>query len=340
MSSLIQEAASRLGLAYSVKLIPLPSPVAEGKLEGQQVSCAWNERGSRVEARFDPPLDLGLAIRSRGFANLPSLGQRVHLGDSNWDDEVIATADDAERAAVLFAADARRGLLGLNATTAHLEVTDERVVADVSLPDVESIVQALTHAARLASFVAAARLTVPVAAPLRAHAAALRAFAGEHRLQLEQSPLTLWGERTGVRLSAQFVRIGRNAFDVEVRVEPAEASDGFGLRVRRESTLDRVKTLFGGQDILTGDAVFDPMFLVRAEDEARAKGGLGGDVRALLLELARRFEVVSLDDASLVARSPVGRVPAAELVSLLEAACTVTELVGRAAADVSRGPYR
>lgn len=340
MSSLVEEAAKRLGLAYSVRLVPLPSPLAQGQLDGQQVSYAWGEQGSRVEALFDPPLDLGLHVRSRGFANLPSLGARVLLGDSNWDDEVIATADEPGRAAVLFAADARRGVLGLNATSAELELSDDRVVSHVTVLDVEGIVQALTHVARVASLVAAARRAVPVAAPLAAHAAILRTFAREHELQLEESPLDLRGELESVRLSARFVRTGRGEFQLDLRAEPLDTPPGFGLLVRRASALDRVRTFLGGQDILTGDPGFDPAFLVRAKDEPRARSGLDGDARALLLELGARFEEVSLDDASLAARTPVTRVRPDELVMLLSAACTVTERVARAASDVSRGPYR
>lgn len=340
MSSLIEEVAQRLGLSYSLKLNPLPTGFAEGQLEGQQVSCAWNERGSRVEALFDPPLDLGLHVHSRGFANMPSLAARVVLGDSNWDDEVMATADDPARAAVLFASDARRSVLGLNAITSYLELSDESVVTHAMVLDVEAVIQALTHVARIAAVIAAERHRVPVARPLLAHAAVLQAFSREHDLMLRETPLDLRGELASAQLVARFVRTGRNEFDLDLRATPLDAPPGFGLVVRRGSALDRVRTFFGGQDILTGDPVFDPAFLARAEDEPRALGALEGDVRALLLDLSARFEEVSLDDAALSARTPVARVRPEDLTMLLEAACTVTERVARAAAAVTRGPYR
>ncbi|MEP7124397.1 MAG: hypothetical protein ABJE95_25945 [Byssovorax sp.] len=340
MSSLIEEVAARLGLTYSVKMTPLPMGAAAGVLEGQRVSCTWGERGSRVEAWFDPPLDLGLHVRSLGFVNLPSLGSRVFLGDSNWDEEVIATADDAARAAVLFAADARRAVLGLNAITSYLELSDTSVVTQVTVMDAEAVIQSLTHVARVAAVIASARRAVPVAGPLRAHAEILRVFASEHELELTESPLELRGDRDGVRLEAWYLRTGRNEFDVEVRATPLDAPEGFGLVVRRGSAIDRVKTFFGGQDIVVGDPVFDPAYLVRAEDEGRARGALDPDVRALLMDLAGRFEEVSLEGAAVTARTAVGRIRAEDLRMLLEAACTVSERVARAAAGVTRGAYR
>ncbi|MEZ4296230.1 MAG: hypothetical protein R3B70_14760 [Polyangiaceae bacterium] len=59
-----------------------------------------------------------------------------------------------------------------------------------------------------------------------------------------------------------------------------------GLLVRREGLIDRARTLLGGQDLRTGDAAFDPAFLVQANDPDRALAALdSADVRALLLEL-------------------------------------------------------
>jgi hypothetical protein len=340
MSSMLEEVAARTGLTYSLKLTPLPIGSAAGLLEGQRVSCTWSERGSRVEAWFDPPLDLGLHVRSLGFVNLPSLGSRVLLGDPNWDEEVIATADEAARAAVLFASDARRAVLGLNAISAHLELTDESVVTQVTTPDPEAVIQSLTHVARVAARVAAERRSVPVAAALRAHEAALRAFAADHGLLLRETPLELRGERDRVALEVGYLRTGRSEFEVEVRATPLEATEGFGLLVHRESALDRVRTFLGGQDISTGDPGFDPAYLVRAEDAGRARAALDGDVRALLMDLAARFETVSLLGAALTARTAVKRVRPDELRMLLEAACTVSDRVARAAAGVTRGAYR
>jgi hypothetical protein len=340
MSSMMEEVAVRTGLTYSLKLTPFPLGSAAGVLEGQRVSCTWSERGSRVEAWFDPPLDLGLHVRSLGFVNLPSLGSRVFLGDSNWDEEVVATADDARRAAVLFASDARRAVLGLNAITSYLEMTDESVVTQVAVLDPEAVIQSLTHVARVAARVAAARHAVPVAAPLRAHAEILRGFASDNGLLLRETPLELRREREGVVLEVGYLRTGRSEFDVEVRATPVDAPEGFGLVVKRESALDRVRTFLGGQDIVVGDPVFDPAYLVRAEDEKRAIAALDEDVRALLMDLGARFEEVSLEGASLTARTAVSRVRPEDLRMLLEAACTVSDRVSRGASGVTRGAYR
>jgi hypothetical protein len=89
-----------------------------------------------------------------------------------------------------------------------------------------------------------------------------------------------------------------------------------------------------------GDPVFDPAYLVRAEDEKRAIAALDEDVRALLMDLGARFEEVSLEGASLTARTAVSRVRPEDLRMLLEAACAVSDRVSRAASGVTRGAYR
>ncbi len=334
------EAAKRLGLSFRMKEGLVSMPLVSGVLDGQRVRSAWGDRATTVLAELDPELDLGLEVQSMGFITLPTLAERVLLGDPNWDGEVVAIADEAARAAVLFASDARRAVLGLNATSAGFTVTDQKVGAFVLQPEESTLVQAFEHVARAASLIAAARRSVPVATPIAAHAKVLRAFARGASFTMEETPLKLGGELRSARLSVRFLRTGRGDFEIRARAEPLEGSLGAGLLVKRESLLDRVKTLVGQQDLRTGDAAFDPAFLVRGDEPARVIAALDGDVRALLLDLARRFEVVAMDEQGLSLRGPVTAVPAEETANLLEAACTVVDHVARASGAVLRGPYR
>lgn len=340
MWEVFEDVAKRLGLSFHEKKGLMSVPVVQGELDGQRVRSAWGDRATTVFADLDPALDLGLEVHTHGFVTLPSLSERVLLGDSNWDDEVVATADDAERAAVLFADDARRAVLGLNATSAGFQVTDQAVAAYVLQLDEAMLVNAFQHAARAAQLLGRARKAVPVAAPIAAHAKALRALARARSLTMEETPLAAAGELRAVRLAVRFQRTGRDAFDMVVRAEPTEGTLGSGLLVRRESLVDRLRTLVGGQDFRTGDAAFDPMFLVRGDEEARVLAALDADVRALLLDLAKRFEAVAMDEGGLSLRGSAARVPADQTATLLEAACSVVEAVARASGAVLRGPYR
>ena len=340
MWEVFEDVAKRLGLSFHTKKGLMNMPVVRGEIDGQRVHSAWGDRATTVFADLDPPLDLGLDVQTHGFVTLPSLSERVLLGDSNWDDEVVAMADDAGRAALLFADDARRAVLGLNATSAGFKVTDQAVAAYVLQLDEAMLVQAFQHAARAAQLISRARKAVPVAAPLAAHAKVLRTLARERSLAIEETPLALTGELRSVRLSVRFQRTGKDEFDIVVRAEPTEGTLGSGLLVKRESLVDRLKTLVGGQDFRTGDAAFDPVFLVRGDEEARVLAALDAEVRALLLDLARRFPAVAMDEGGLSLRGSAARVPADQTATLLEAACAIVEGVARASGAVLRGPYR
>ena len=114
---------------------------------------------------------------------------------------------------MLLASGARRAVLGLNAISAHLEISDESVVTQVTSLDPEAVIQSLTHVVRVAARIAAERLAVPVAAPLRAHAEVLRVFANERDLGLRETPMELRGEREGVSLELWYLRTGPSELD-------------------------------------------------------------------------------------------------------------------------------
>ena len=335
-----QEAAERLGLSFKLTAGLVAVATVSGTLEGQRVHAAWGDRATAVRAELDPPLDLGLHITSKAFVTLPSLSERVLLGDSNWDDEVVATADEAPRGATLFDGDARRALLGLNASSVDFLVTDDRVESYVMQFDASLLETALHHVARVASLMDRERAKIPVPSVLAAHAEALRRLSRERGLSIEQTPLRVSGVLGPARVTVRSERKGRGTYHLHVRAEPIEGSLGTGLLVRRESLVDRVRKIGGYQDLQTGDAAFDPMFLVQAQDGARALAGLDADARALLVDLARRFECVEIDEGGLTAHGPARMCPAPEMVSLIEAATAVVDRIARASAAELRGPYR
>lgn len=339
MSSTFETIARRLGLTFEAGKGLVPFPRVHGVLEGQPVRCQWSDRGARIEGLLDPSLDLGVRVRTKQLTVSVVLGARFVLGDPSFDDEVDATADDPARGAALFNPDVRGAALRLNAETAALDLTDERVRASVLQLEVDGAVRALQQVARLTRLLNEARAAVPPPRPIQKHVAACAAFAAATGAAIEYTPCRLMGSLRQVSLSLAFRRTGPSTFDLTLQAATA-MSHGFGLLVRRETTLDRVRTFFGGQDLETGDAAFDPAFLVQSAEQDRALGALDADVRALLLELRGRFETVTLRDATLLLHGPAAKLSPDDMVPTLEMACTVVERVERASAAIARGPYR
>lgn len=340
MQETFEDAARELGLEVGKTTGVFPFPILRGVVEGQRVRARWSDRGAPVEAMLDPPLDLGLQIRRAGFVPRLSLQRKLWLDDANWDMEVDAFCDEPSRGALLFASDARRAVLGLNATNVEIDVNDRSAGVFVMQVYGESLVRALLAVARTATLIDKARRALPPSSALSEHAAALRPFAHEKQLAVTDTPLALWGDVRAVRLHASFPRTGAREHDVLARMSPLDGKLGPGLLVRRETVIDRARSFFGGQDLTTGDAAFDPAFLVQSIEAERTVAALDGEVRALMLDLRRRFEVVTLDDEGLTLRGPATHVPANEIANLLEAGCSVVEGVVRASGAVTKGPYR
>ncbi len=340
MSNPFQVIADRLGLTYETRSGLVPLSAAHGLLDGQPVRCSWSDRGTRVEGLVDPPLDLGLRVTTKNITVSLGFGAAVVVGDPSWDAEVATTADEPARAVHLLTPDVRSAVLRLNAETMGFELSDDKAFAAALQYDVEASVRALQVMARLGRAVKEARAAVPPPARIVGHVAACSAVAAEHRLSVEHTPFRMTGALREVSLSVAFRRTGAGQFAIDLRAAPVAPPQTFGLVVKPETTLDRVRTFFGGQDLQTGDAAFDPAFLVRAAEEGRALGALDGDVRALLLDLRARFEKVSLQDATLTLAGPATGVRGDEMGHVIEMACTVVERVERASAAVARGPYR
>ena len=332
--------ADRLGLTYEARQGLIPIPRVHGMLDGQPVRCVWTDRGTRVDALLDPPLDLGLRVTTKQITVSLDLGRDVRLNDSSWDHEVAATADDPPRAVHLLTPAVRAAALRLNAETLGFELSDQRASASGPQFDADASIRALRQVSHLGRAIAEARDKVPPAAPIVPHVAACSAVAATHGLAVEHTPFRTSGAVREVTLFIGFHRTGAGQFAIELRAAPVTAPHGFGLVVKPETTLDRVRTFFGGQDLQTGDAAFDPAFLVRAAEEGRALGALDTDVRALLLDLKARFQTVTLQDATLTVSGPASGVNGDDMPRIIEMACTIVERVERASAAVARGPYR
>lgn len=341
MRSFFAEIAERFGLSWDPSADGILSAARlQGEQNGQKVICSATDRGTRMEAPFEPALDLGLSVSTRQFTLTPTLGRKVALGDSSFDDEVHASADEPQRAAKLLSRGLCEVLLQLNAGNLEMTMTDERVSVLSAPYDMNAVATALPKIARVAELVAEARKRVPETEALSPYARELTAFGAERGLTVEKTPLSASGLLADAALGVRFLRVGQGTYELSVKARPVEVIAPMGLLIRRESLVDRVHTFFGGQDLRTGDPLFDPVFLVRATDAERATLALDADARAWLLDLAARFYSVTLSDAGLSLRGPVTRIKASDLPMALDATQSVVSRVARASSSVAHGPYR
>lgn len=332
--------ADTLGLTFEPSRGLTFAPRVHGVLDGRPVRCTWGDQGARIEGLLEPPLDFGLHIATKNVTPSLDFGSRIVLGDSSWDDELHATADEPGRAGAAMTPDVRAAVLLLNAENAGITITDEKITAAALQYDVQASIRALRKVVNVARVLDEARSAAAPPASITPLVAACKAFAAECSLSFANTPCRVNGTLRDVALSLAFRRTGKARFTLGLRAAPVAAPHGFGLVVRPESTLDRVRTFFGAQDVHTGDPTFDPAFLVQAAEEERARSALDPDVRALLLDLRRHFEKVTLHDATLTLETPAAPLRPEDLAPTIEMACTIVSSVERASAATPRGPYR
>jgi hypothetical protein len=75
-------------------------------------------------------------------------------------------------------------------------------------------------------------------------------------------------------------------------VAPAAHAGDLAIHLTLRGMLSKLARLAGSQDLQTGDAAFDKMFVVKTKDEARARAWLDDDMRKRLLALADHSDPV------------------------------------------------
>lgn len=302
-SDQIQAAAATLGLAARDDKV-------EGVVDGRPIYVKL-ERTQRqaqifVHSRLDPPLDLGLEMHRRQVILVDM--NKVTTGSDDLDSEFSVGGDEPLRSADLFTAALREHLVALHRASYDVRLHDGGCTLSEPYTvgiDEAWIVGAARAAAQTVAILDGARAGLRPAAPLDAHAEALRALAAARGLAFTSTPLSAAGRFDGRPIGIGSARTGRGRHQLAVRAS-FETELGLGLAVRRERLLDGLRTMLGGQDITVGDEAFDRRFLVRVDpaQAVRVRALLDRDVRAALLELDERAGPVAVDDHS-VAMEPI-----------------------------------
>lgn len=122
----------------------------------------------------------------------------------------------------------------------------------------------------------------------------LTALARDLGLQLEEKPVVLGmilqipivsGERGGRRLRFYTFSTGSGKQRQAWQAVGMSCANPHGLtfRLGSQNVITALGTLFGGQDVLVGDPVFDERFIVRTSDADFLRAALLPEIRAALL---------------------------------------------------------
>lgn len=341
--------AQGLGLYYAADRV-------WGKLDGQLVQLRLEWRGSGksrtaytvIASGLTPPLDLGLSIHPEGFLENAISGlfgmHEVQIGDPVLDPLLTIRADEPARAARLLTLPLRQMLLAIARSGNQFELNDHGFsMSRVGAVEQESwLVWALRTVAHVAARVEESRPHVPAAWTLQAQQMEWVRFAQTMGLAWMTTPLCIGGRLGGVDVWAYAVRTGPALFQLEVLVRFEEPL-GLGLMVRPSQALDGLARLFGGQDLLVGDPIFDGAFVIQASDPRRIATILDPEVRARAFELHQRVGSVQIRDDGITLRSLSPARNPAEVPRLVDALKTLAERLQANAlhgGQKQAGPYR
>jgi hypothetical protein len=333
---------------------PFQTGPTTGPREHYETSYSY---ATRYEATLDPPLllamsaaQVGPALPNRtGFD--PARGRDVaaHFAFYAMDrayalgllggpvlDEVLR---DADALAAAPPGAPSRGTLNLRIADDMVSVVS--AVGDY-LVDVDALRAGLEQVGRVAEVLLAQRARAP--APWEpAMRAAWSAVARSWGLSFDPARVSMTGEVRGLGLEVRATiephpDTSRRPTHLTTRFKftfPRPLGCQLSLAKQASDTgvvrglLNRV---FGGQDIVVGDAAFDAAFIVKGEPEALVRAALTPEARQRLLVVRARFDAMSVEDDVLTAWAPEVAVDPAGLDDLLK--CTF------AAADALGAPRR
>lgn len=295
-------------------------------------------------ARLQPPLDLGLSI-SWMAAEIrdPTAGpHRVGTGDQRFDSVYAVWGDEPGRVRALLSPQLRATLSRTFHPEAMFLINDHGVAVQTWQHEANRawLEGGVETCVRLATAIDAAREGVEVASPLREHKKAWTRFANHHALHGISAPLCMWGKVAGADIYTYSVRLSPGCFCLEVWLR-FETPLGLGLLIQPKRTVDRVKDMFGGQDHLLGDALFDDTFVVRVSNTAAAEALLDDAMRKRLLTVHGNLGALSLTDDGLSVRLPSVPVdPAVVPATVEQLVALAVDIAKKRGQTRAHGPYR
>lgn len=327
-----------------------------GRVAGQRASVNNATLLSpTLTVSFAPPLDLGL-IANDSPRNVPYEISFAHDQAFAGGHEVIALEE--ARAHQLFNTEVRR-MLRPRGGMRELQIEDAFLRCKIRgrYGGEDEFRKSLHHACAFVEQFEEARQSVAIAQKLRHEGPRWRALAQRRGWRFGTTPLHMIGQVDAGEVRIQMVLIRNRA----TNGNNSTAHNPYRFHYEREATLrfldplalglivapktwtGQTAELFGGQDIKTGDALFDDTFRVQAEDVEGAKRVLSAAVRAKLLLIHHDIDPIRLDDDGLTLREKHDATRPEEMVKLVPALEKLARLVQEARTargDEEQGPYR
>lgn len=270
-----------------------------GRERGRTVQAqrwAPNPKRWAVSVKFDPPLDLGLAIE-RAFAGGSAKAHAPAItGVDRWLERGYwLHAFEPARLRALLCDHLRLLLTSTPDPFARLRVSDEGVaiLLNPGMNDPAGIRGAIDLASDLADGVDWQRHVVPAAHELRQHGNAWGAYA-TGRARLIGAPLGMWVQADGCVLYSYTRRVARRRHELEMRIEFPRP---LGVRLVPRPLAWRIAKGARRRD---GDGAFERLFRVESKTSADARDLLNGPVRAQLVAIADSVAVARIEHSRMV----------------------------------------
>jgi hypothetical protein len=305
-----ERVARELGLDWHAKY-----QTASGWIDGHFLKISREPLHiTRVDAAIWPPLDLGLVA--------PSIPMGVVYRNEDHPDRAISASSDPERTAKLFDYETRAILGHARPVSGQLQLLDDHLSVslwEVATPD--ELRALLTGVLRILRVVDRARKRVPPARELVGVARAWSELANLRRFSGRSCPLGFSGEEAGMKL--EFFTRRRPGGWVFAAVAEFRVPLEIGFRAAtREFPTDMP---FGQARLLTHDKEFNAAFVVSAFEAHYIQEALSLRARARLVELARTWRYVLVDDYGVSIEVSIDRYQ--EVSHVLEEARSAAELV-------------
>jgi hypothetical protein len=330
VSTAYGDVARQLGLDVDTRGVSLQGHLGEQRLWVGEVLVGHGPQRRMVcwgVLDHERPLGLGLVIQRR--ARVDRWFRRRAKAQLNvdrlagWDRRLEVGGDDPELVGQLLDEPVRAAIRALTARWSEVVVTDQSVRVYLSQPPgrAETLRALVDHMRAVANALATARRALPPPGPLR-------------------DTMNAWaraGEELGLDLEPAFPGLAGTLGGRSVRLTPVRHEDGYanelriafqahaptGLRVRRQLGPDGYWSV--GQDIQTGDELFDRSFVLKGYDPEAIRERMSPEIREALVRLNALGEV-DVDDLRLY----TGRLPAdpAELAPIVRLALEVADGLG------------
>ncbi|HRH41050.1 MAG TPA: hypothetical protein PKY82_05350 [Pyrinomonadaceae bacterium] len=313
-----EKLAEQLGLKVETGKETAIYPMT-GVYDGREVKLAVGFRSSGdgggvnftfCQTRINPPLRLMLKINSeKGILN-DALGVMagesfISSGNAEFDKEFNLFALDRERLSQFlgqklldgFAANLANDLLQAKPHFKSVLLTDGYFYIEDkgAIYDLERLKVMLNWVVYVASRAENSNQLLPLSVWEKVLIQTWKAFAEQNGMRFDEKNLILKGLYKGFETQVNLGRSNEQTWLTEFKFDFGK-SLMTGLQILQQNSLHEFVAFLGAQDIQVGDAVFDKLFVVKAENVQTVQHLLKPDLCQQLIKLNTPAKTLKIDD--------------------------------------------